>query len=163
MQPGDGHSFAQPLEVAGVGVAILYADGLDELARTGGVEQRLEALARHASRALEALTALKAARALAEPADASRRGAPSDADDADSSAKRYAKLLVSEIKLYHEPSVVAGRRERDLVSRLGGEIARARALYEQRVPQAVRVRTDYFKDELVRTLANGDATLLHLT
>ena len=84
-------------------------------------------------------------------------------DDADSSAKRYAKLLVSEIKLYHEPAVVAGRRERDLAMRLGGEIARARVLYEQRVPQTVRSRTDYFRDELVRTLANGDATLLHLS
>jgi hypothetical protein len=70
-------------------------------------------------------------------------------------------LLVSEIKLYHEPAVAAGQRERDLASRLGGEIARARVLYEQRVPAAVRDRTDYFRDELVRTLANGDATLLH--
>jgi hypothetical protein len=70
---------------------------------------------------------------------------------------------VSEIKLYHEPAVVAGRRDRDLAMRLGGEIARARVLYEQRVPQTVRSRTDYFRDELVRTLANGDATLLQLS
>ena len=53
-------------------------------------------------------------------------------------AQRYARLLVSEIKLYHEADVVAGRRDRDLVRRLGGEIARARVLYDQRVPSAVR-------------------------
>jgi hypothetical protein len=70
---------------------------------------------------------------------------------------------VSEIKLYHETAVVAGRRDRDLGSRLGGEIARARVMYEQRVPDHVRARTDYFKDELVRTLADGDAGLLEVT
>jgi hypothetical protein len=150
-RPGDGECFALPLEVGGAAVAVLYADGFDEAARAGGVVQRLEAVGRHASRTLEALTALKAARALVQtPGD---RPSPngSGADDADSSAKRYAKLLVSEIKLYHEPAVVAGRREGDLAMRLGGEIARARVLYEQRVPQAVRSRTDYFRDELVRT------------
>jgi hypothetical protein len=67
---------------------------------------------------------------------------------------------VSEIKLYHEAALVDGRRDRDLASRLGGEIARARAMYEQRVSPHVRARTDYFHDELVRTLANGDAGLL---
>ena len=40
------------------------------------------------------------------------------------------------------------------------EIARAQALYEQRVPDAVRRSTDFFRAELVRTLAGGDATLL---
>ena len=67
---------------------------------------------------------------------------------------------MSEIKLYHEAAVVAGRRDRDLATRLGGEIARARVMYEQRVPSHVRERADYFHDELVRTLANGDASLL---
>ena len=74
-----------------------------------------------------------------------------------------ARLLVSEIKLYHESAVVEGQRDRDLATRLGGEIARARVLYEERVPPHVRQRADFFYDELVRTLANGDATLLQLT
>ncbi len=79
------------------------------------------------------------------------------------SARRYARLLVSEIKLYHEAAVADGRRDRNLATRLGGEIARARALYEERVPPQVRQRADYFHDELVRLLADGDATLLQLT
>jgi hypothetical protein len=33
-------------------------------------------------------------------------------------------------------------------------------MYEQRVPPQVRERADYFHDELVRTLANGDGSLL---
>jgi hypothetical protein len=93
----------------------------------------------------------------------SARAPVDEGEEADSSARRYAKLLVSEIKLYHEAAVVAGRRDRDLATRLGGEISRARVLYEQRVPAAIRDRADYFRDELVRTLANGDATLLRLS
>jgi amino acid transporter len=41
-----------------------------------------------------------------------------------------------------------------------GEIARARLLYEQRVAPETRLRADYFHDELVRTLAEGDPSLL---
>ena len=64
MQPAGGQSFAQPLNVAGTTVAALYADGFDDNAKADGIEQRLEALARHASSALEGLTALKAASTL---------------------------------------------------------------------------------------------------
>jgi hypothetical protein len=111
------------------------------------------------------MTAFKIARALFSPRAAPPADLPADDMNADEdvSARRYAKLLVSEIKLYHEQAVIAGRRERDLGTRLGGEIARARTLYEQRVAPHVRQHADYFHDELVRTLANGDATLLHLT
>ena len=69
-------------------------------------------------------------------------------------------LDIGEIKMYHETEVAAGRRDGDLATRLGGEIERARSLYEQRVPQHVRLRTDFFQAELVRTLADGDARLL---
>jgi len=127
----------------------------------------IEIMARYAARCLEALTAFKAARALTERPGEPNAHAPAASVEAiaeeDASARRYARLLVSEIKLYHEAAVVDGRRDRDLATRLGGEIARARVLYEQRVPPQVRERGDYFHDELVRTLANGDPTLLQLT
>jgi len=126
----------------------------------------LEVLTRYAARCLEAVTAFKAARALTERPGESDVDAPANGDDASSdeeaSARRYARLLVSEIKLYHESAVVEGRRDRDLTTRLGGEIAHARVLYEERVPPGVRRRADYFQDELVRTLADGDATMLEL-
>jgi hypothetical protein len=153
---------AIPIVIAGEVVAVLYADdqGGGPAGATKSWPEALEILTRYTARCLEALTAVKAARLLTG-APAPGRSNASETEDPDTSAKRYARLLVSEIKLYHEPAVAAGQRERDLASRLGGEIARARVLYEQRVPAAVRDRTDYFRDELVRTLANGDATLLH--
>jgi hypothetical protein len=155
----DDDGCAVPIAMSGEVVAVLFA---------GNPANRdaIEVLTRYAARCLEALTAFKAARALADrPGGAgapARAGAEKPAVE-DASARRYARLLVSEIKLYHESAVVEGRRDRDLASRLGGEITRARVLYEQRVPPQVRQRADYFHHELVRTLANGDASLLQLT
>jgi hypothetical protein len=76
------------------------------------------------------------------------------------SARRYARLLVSEIKLYNESAVMEGRSRRDLLVRLGPEIDRARRLFEQRVPASVAGRADYFQQELIQTLAGGDPSLL---
>jgi hypothetical protein len=163
--PPGRRCFAAPLALCGEVVAVLYADqGLTgpDLREPQGAT--IEVLTRHAARCLEATTAFRVARALAEHADRGVLATPTDGTDAaadgDVAARRYARLLVSEIKLYHEAAVVDGRRERDLAARLSGEMARARVLYEQRVPPQVRQRADYFRDELVRTLANGDASLL---
>jgi hypothetical protein len=166
-------SIAVPLALAGEVVAILYADAGSPNSESPNPEsptpesrlnaEALEILARYAARGIEAMTAFKVARSLSIATPASAPSAlPVGKDDGEdvAGARRYARLLVSEIKLYHEDSITAGRRDRDLGSRLGGEIARARALYEQRVPPHVRARAPYFDDELVRTLADGDASLL---
>ena len=84
-------------------------------------------------------------------------GADSESEEA---ARRYARLLVSEIKLYNETAVNEGRAEKNLAERLRSEIDRARSLYEQRIPDTVRSRFLFFEQELVRTLADGDPSLL---
>jgi hypothetical protein len=162
-----------PLTVGGATVAYLFVEPRTTNAepRTTNVEARttnVDLLARYASRCLEAMTAFKTARALALPDHEipdTEEAAQADSDqrsEEETSARRYARLLVSEIRLYHESAVIDGRRDRDLTARLGGEIARARVLYEQRVPPHVRGRADYFHDELVQTLANGDSSLLEV-
>jgi hypothetical protein len=75
-------------------------------------------------------------------------------------AKRFARLLVSEIKLYNEAQVSAGREKKDLYDRLKDDIERSRRMYMDRVPHHIHTTTNYFYEELVRTLANGDPTLL---
>ena len=174
-------SVAFPVSMGGQIVAVLYADEgpAPELTAESSVEptgprslawtSMLDLLARHAGRCLETLTISRAAIVARE---APLRGAPLsgaplsgagsvEADDV-SASERYARLLVSEIKLYREADVMAGRRDRDLMARLGGEIARAQALYEQRVPAAARQGADHFHAELVRVLANGDERLLEV-
>ncbi len=75
-------------------------------------------------------------------------------------AKRFARLVVSEIKLYNEAKVNEGRRNKDIYERLKEDIERGRQMYNDRVPAPVRDRTNYFVDELVRILAGGDASAL---
>ena len=75
-------------------------------------------------------------------------------------ARRFARLLVSEIKLYNAAKVNDGRRNYDLYERLKDEIDRSRKVYDKRVSPAVAARFDYFYDELVQTLAEGDPSKL---
>jgi flagellar biosynthesis/type III secretory pathway protein FliH len=184
--PPGREMLALPIPINGQVVAVLYADqGGHDAGHPGRAEPvvwptRLEVLARLATRCLEIITAFRAAQILKSrgeppvvpcaPGNSTGRtsapgGATSEtaASDDDEAARRYARLLISDIKLYHEREVIAGRRDRDVAIRLGGEIARARVLYEQRVPAHIRGATDHFHAELVRTLADGDPTLLGQT
>jgi hypothetical protein len=90
---------------------------------------------------------------------AARAIAPED-QKAHDDAKRFARLVVSEIKLYNEAKVAEGRKTKDIYERLKEDIERGRQMYHDRVSQAVRDVSDYFHDELVRILAGGDASAL---
>lgn len=72
-------------------------------------------------------------------------------------ARRFARLLVSEIKLYNEKKVAEGREASDLYDRLREAIDRSREMYDKRVQPPVAAKFDYFHYELVNALANGDA------
>ena len=75
-------------------------------------------------------------------------------------ARRFARLLISEIKLYNEQKVAEGRFEHDLYDRLREYIDRSREMYDKRVKAEVASRYDYFHGELVNTLAEGDVSKL---
>ncbi len=75
-------------------------------------------------------------------------------------ARRFARLLVSEIKLYNEQKVLEGRKANDLYERLKEDIDRSRQMYEKRVSPSVSAKYDYFYDELLHTLGEGDAAKL---
>ncbi|HEY0143164.1 MAG TPA: hypothetical protein VGF48_19890 [Thermoanaerobaculia bacterium] len=77
-------------------------------------------------------------------------------------ARRFARLLVSEIKLYNESKVDQGRRNKDLYERLKEDIDRSRQMYDERIAEDVRKTSNYFYDELVRILADGRADVLGL-
>lgn len=75
-------------------------------------------------------------------------------------ARRFARLLVSEIKLYNEQKVKEGREANDLYERLREAIDRSREMYDKRVQPPVAAKFDYFNYELVNTLAEGDSRKL---
>ncbi|CAN5776616.1 hypothetical protein BH24ACI3_BH24ACI3_14110 [soil metagenome] len=75
-------------------------------------------------------------------------------------ARRFARLLVSEIKLYNEQKVVEGREAGDLYDRLREAIDRSREMYDKRVESHVAAQFDYFHYELLNSLADGEPTKL---
>jgi hypothetical protein len=106
----------------------------------------------------------------AAPLGASRRYGAADADlpvevsdderRLHNDARRFARLLVSEIKLYNEQKVKEGRSQSNLYERLREDIDRSRQMYDKRVAPPVAARYDYFHQELVNTLAEGDPSKL---
>jgi hypothetical protein len=172
--PRGRRAVAVPVRVGGRAVGALYADNARDSADAPGESDdatrgapswanSVEILARYAGRCLEALTAARTSQVLQAQQAGAAGGAAApgerSADTADA-ARRYARLLVSEIKLYNEAAVRAGRENRDLLTRLAPEIERARRLYDERVPLDPATRRDVFDQEIVRTLADGDASVL---
>ena len=144
-----------PIVVGDKCVAVLYAEGEADVDAAAVWPDAIRILCQHASVCLAQLTAVRIAQALG-----AGNNRPATSDEDDGSARRYARLLVSEIKLYNEAAVRTGRERRDLLERLRPEIDRARRLYEERVPVSIGHRATLFQQELVQTLAEGDPDLL---
>ena len=80
-------------------------------------------------------------------------------DEAHDRARRFAKLLVDEIKLYNQTKVAEGRNRGDLYSRLHEDIEKSRTAYQKRYGESVK-DVDYFSQELIRILADNDRSLM---
>lgn len=89
------------------------------------------------------------------PAAAAAAAAPAVEDEVHKKAKRFAKLLVDEIKLYNKDKVEEGRKNNDLYDRLKEDIEKSRETYKKRYAETV-TDVDYFANELVRILAGDD-------
>ena len=83
-----------------------------------------------------------------------------ESDKRHKDARRLARLLVSEIKLYNEKKVQEGREASDIYERLREAIDRSREMYDKRVQPAVAAKFDYFHYEVVNALGEGDENRL---
>jgi hypothetical protein len=75
-------------------------------------------------------------------------------------AQRFARLLMDEIKLYNQAKVSEGRKHKDLYDRLKEDIDKSRATYLKRYGNTAAASGDYFNQELIRSLAEDDVSLL---
>ncbi|MBZ5637447.1 MAG: hypothetical protein LAO51_01680 [Acidobacteriia bacterium] len=75
-------------------------------------------------------------------------------------ARRFAKLVATDIRLYNEEAVVLGRRDRDLFRRLEEQIERGREAFERRFPDLGTPGRVVLHEAYVEILAGGDADLL---
>jgi GAF domain-containing protein len=115
-----------------------------------------------AAEVVEVGTHAAAASAASAPAVAADPFAGMSAEDADThrKAQRFARLLVDEIKLYNQAKVAEGRRHKDLYDRLKDDIDKSRATYQKRYGSTVAASGEYFQKEVVRSLAEDDASIM---
>jgi hypothetical protein len=172
--PADDQCLVLPLVVKDKVAAVIYADG--GTAQGGTLDASgLQALTRFAAVWLE-LTAMRKAggvaaeeappaqpvtAAVAATATAPAAAAPAtEEDELHKKARRFAKLLVEEIRLYNQPKVDEGRQQKDLYERLKVDIEKSRATYDKRYAESAVASADYFTQELIRILADNDISLM---
>ncbi len=85
---------------------------------------------------------------------------PAEEQDLHRKAKRFAKLLVDEIKLYNQSKVAEGRQNREIYKVLREDIEKSRATYNKRYGNTPVASANYFSDEVIRILADNDRALL---
>ncbi len=76
------------------------------------------------------------------------------AENSENDAKRFARRLVSEIKLYNESKVERALQNNNLLVSLREEIGETRMKYKKRIPQVDLER--HFDDAVVEILADGN-------
>lgn len=91
------------------------------------------------------------------PAPAPSRAAASNDPPAIKKAKRVARVLVSDLKLYNEDAVKAAQKSGGLYEKLRDDIDRSYKHYQERVSSLLPNHdVNYFKEELIRQLGDGD-------
>jgi hypothetical protein len=118
------------------------------------------AKAQHGAEAPPA-AAMSAAAAWGGPTAVSAGEVPAgEAGEIHRKAQRFARLLMDEIKLYNQAKVSEGRKHRDLYDRLKEDIEKSRSTYQKRYGNTAAGAADYFSQELIRSLAEDDVSLL---
>ena len=118
-----------------------------------------EPVAAAAVASVSAPPAMAAAAAAAPAPDAFAQMSVADAD-VHRKAQRFARLLMDEVKLYNQAKVAEGRKSKDLYDRLKEDIDKSRNTYNKRYGNTAAASADYFSQEVIRSLAEDDVTLL---
>jgi hypothetical protein len=179
--PSEGNAWLLPLIVRDKVAALLYCDAgkgrvldssaLQVLVRATG--QWLEILAaRKATGSTAAESPVAAPASMPAPsaparvvpsapaAEASLDHLPPEEKDLHVKARRFAKLLVDEIRLYNQAKVNEGRQNRSVYQLLREDIEKSRETYNKRYGGTSVAAAGYFSREVVRILADNDASLL---
>jgi hypothetical protein len=174
--PAQDNCLAMPLVVKDKVAALIYADAgtvpdgildvsaLSILTRVAALWLEVNAVRRSGTAPADETqpAAATATTTTAAPvAAAAAAAAPATVEDElHRKAKRFAKLLVEEIKLYNQPRVAEGKHNRDLYERLREDIEKSRATYDKRYGETTVAAANYFNQELIRVLADNDVSLM---
>jgi predicted Zn finger-like uncharacterized protein len=61
-------------------------------------------------------------------------------------ARRFARIIVSDIALYNQEAVIEGLRNGTFYELLNADVSEGRDLYEGRVPAVIRAKKDYYQE-----------------
>ena len=91
-----------------------------------------------------------------------RSGVLAESEDSSiNKAKRVARVLVSDLKLYNEQAVMQGVRQKKLYQVLQDDLDRSYKHYQERVSGLLTSSdVNYFKEELINQLGKGDPAAL---
>lgn len=81
-------------------------------------------------------------------------------DPTRSAAMRFAKLVATDIRLYNEETILAGRQQGDLFDRVRDHLERGRETFEKRFPDLGPDGLSILRDAYVQVLAGGDEGLI---
>jgi len=170
--PAGGNCQVLPLVVKEKVAALIYADqgttnagtldpaAVSLLTRVAGLWLELTALRKVAGSGAAEEAPATTTTSVVSSSGAAAAAAPAEEADVQKKAKRFARLLVDEIKLYNQGKVAEGRQNRDLYERLKEDIEKSRTTYEKRFGDAVPGSAQYFTQELIRILADNDVALM---
>ncbi|MBN1552738.1 hypothetical protein JW979_14790, partial [bacterium] len=74
-------------------------------------------------------------------------------------ARRIARVIINDIRNYNPEKLADGIRSGNIMKTLGVEIERGRQLYIKRVPQDIARVTNYYRESLIKILADGRTDL----
>lgn len=178
--PSDGNATLFPLVVKDKVAALLYCDAgreaghhndysaVEVLTRYTCLWLEHAASKKHSGEGVEAASTPAPITATPSPvasnaeviSEPSLDNVPADEQEVHKKAKRFAKLLVDEIKLYNQSKVAEGKQNRDLYKLLREDIEKSRATYDKRYGSTPAGPAKYFDSEVVRILADNDRSLL---
>ncbi len=75
-------------------------------------------------------------------------------------ARRFARLVATDIRLYNEEAILLGRRDGDLARRLAEPLAKGLETFEKRFADLGTEGREMLREAYVLVLAGGDPTLL---
>ena len=93
------------------------------------------------------------------PDNSAAESGPTEAPELDR-ARRYARLVATDIRLYNEEAVILGRRNGDLSERLGQHLGRGKETFLRRHGELGTLGIQLLHEAYVQVLAAGDPGLL---
>ena len=81
--------------------------------------------------------------------------------EAQEKARRFARIIVSDIALYNQDAVIEGLKNGTFFELLKNDVDEGRELYEKRVPDAIKAKKDYYQEAFDNFIAQAKQKIVH--